>query len=365
MDDVEINTKDDFNKTPLLWATAGEHTEVVKLLLDSESIDSHTVDNFGQSPLWWAVETENEVVVELLFHRDPNIRNNISQTILRKALHKGNRRMFEALLSKSDVDLNAVDDDGQTLLLWATKRGDAVTVKTLLALNKSFDVNTQGQEPRTPLWWAVTMGNEEITRLLLCSEGVDINSKSIHGQTPLWCAISTGRLSILTILLREEGIKVNGIDRSGRTPLLLAEYYRWQSRTLREKETAANGAEKIIDLLLLKCINVNAVDAASRTALAIAAKKGQSGVAERLLTVENIDVTLQDKDGATALWHAVDNRSESIVSLLLAHADNEVNTRNDVDQSPLLIATIYGYTEIFRLLLDEDGIDINGTDLIG
>ena len=52
--EVNVNDKDRYDKTGLIWATKFGYTKVVELLLEQPTIDVNAMDGDGYSALHWA-----------------------------------------------------------------------------------------------------------------------------------------------------------------------------------------------------------------------------------------------------------------------------------------------------------------------
>ena len=52
--EVDVNSKDRYEKTGLIWAVRFGHAKVVELLLEQPAIDVNAKDNQGYSALHWA-----------------------------------------------------------------------------------------------------------------------------------------------------------------------------------------------------------------------------------------------------------------------------------------------------------------------
>ncbi|KAH6718700.1 hypothetical protein BKA61DRAFT_652397 [Leptodontidium sp. MPI-SDFR-AT-0119] len=113
---AELETKDNYGRTPLSWATEHGHAAVVALLLE-KGAELETKDNYSRTPLSWAAENDYAAVVALL-------------------LEKG-------------AELETKDIDGRTPLSWATKNEHAAVVALLL--EKGTELETKNNYGRTPL----------------------------------------------------------------------------------------------------------------------------------------------------------------------------------------------------------------------
>jgi hypothetical protein len=67
--DINPDTKDNYNSTPLSFAARSGHMEVTSLLLAIDSVDPDSKDNFGRTPLFWAARKGNPNVIKLLLEK--------------------------------------------------------------------------------------------------------------------------------------------------------------------------------------------------------------------------------------------------------------------------------------------------------
>lgn len=72
-DSIIINAQDRFGRTPLFDAILRGHTDVVKLLLNEEIIDSNREDNEEQIVLLLAAQSGDEEMVRLLLAKNVDI----------------------------------------------------------------------------------------------------------------------------------------------------------------------------------------------------------------------------------------------------------------------------------------------------
>jgi hypothetical protein len=142
-----------------------------------------------------------------------------------EAANGGNLLVIKKLFKKrgDDIDVNAVNSDGETALYHSSYRGH-IGVTTFLLQIKGIDVNkpetTQGV---TPLCVASSKGHVEIVTILLRAEGIQVNKPKKDGATPLFMASQYNQIEIVKLLLGAEGIEINQ-PMSGGTPLRVAKY---------------------------------------------------------------------------------------------------------------------------------------------
>ncbi|MFC1870654.1 ankyrin repeat domain-containing protein [Candidatus Dependentiae bacterium] len=114
------------------------------------------------------------------------------------------------------------------------------------------------------------------------------------------------------------------------------------------------GNAEMVDFLLKNGANVNAMDVSrGRTALMMAALKGNLPILERLLQEENIDINTVDSFSRTALRFAAQANKPFIVERLLQERNIDTSILDDFDeesQTAIDIARKKGYIEIVRML---------------
>ncbi|GAM33366.1 hypothetical protein TCE0_004f00213 [Talaromyces pinophilus] len=128
---VEMDIKDDEDRSPLSWAAKSGYETVVNVLLGHKA-DIESMDKFRQTPLSWAAENGHEGVVRLLLAKSAN--------------------------------LESTDEMGRTPLAWASRNGHLGVVKLLVdngASKESSDQNSQ-----TPLSLAMAKDHKAVIKLL-------------------------------------------------------------------------------------------------------------------------------------------------------------------------------------------------------
>eukprot|EP00945_MAST-04E_sp_MAST-4E-sp1_P007839 g7839.t1 len=198
-------------------------------------------------------------------------------------------------------------DDLVRWLAFMDDKAKKIVRKQVYATLKGLDCRIHLVVVQRNLDSAVSDGNVEDVRILLSEEGIDVNAKDQYGRTPLWVSSEEGKTDVVELLLAHDKIDVNAKNNDGQTPLWKASEY------------------------------------------------GKTDVVELLLAHDEIDVNATNNDGDTPLYVA-DN--EEIKELLKAKGGK-------MGLPPLLDASFLGDVENVRVLLSEEGIDVNAADSHG
>lgn len=218
MDGIDLNSRDNtYGRSALSWAAKNGFGNVVELLINDGNngridrrafrllfgkrakIDSK--DRYGRTPLSYAVWIGNVAIVELLIKAGANAysKDEIKGTPLSYACCNRDKEVIEVLL-KRDTQAN-LKDNSKKLILSAALRGDEDVVKLLLDTGK-INLEAMNDSGDTPLWRAAWMGRETIVKLLLATGKVDVNAKSQSNWTPLSGAIERGHQNTVELLLK-------------------------------------------------------------------------------------------------------------------------------------------------------------------
>jgi ankyrin repeat protein len=223
----------------------------------------------------------------------------------------GHESIVQILLGSGlEADVNWKDDDGQSPLTLAAKKGHEAIVRLLLE-KTSIALASNDSNGWIALSWALREGHESIGRLFLESGlDIDVNSKEDDSHSLLVLACQKGYQSDVSSLIEKTDIDINSKGEDGWTALS------WACGDLKCDES-------IIHLLLgpgLE-IDVNSKEDEGRSALILASWRGHEAAIRLLLERQDIDVNLRDNDGQTALWTASERGYEAVVRLLLERDD--------------------------------------------
>ncbi|CDK30242.1 ankyrin repeat domain-containing protein [Candidatus Babela massiliensis] len=215
---VDINIKDRFNSTPLIYALKFGKLKVAQLILSYDNIDVNVIDNNGYTALMYAVYKGYRDVAELILQYDPdvNIKYENQENILMQACFQNLENIIQDLLDKG-IDVNSKNNYGVTALIRACDVGNINIVKTLLAC-EGIDIDVQDNKGWTPLMYAANKRHNEVIRLLLehkknITAIKDLNRSSLPKDTNSKLTYNKQTLFKSTIAIGISGTVIFVIDK--------------------------------------------------------------------------------------------------------------------------------------------------------
>ena len=226
------------------------------------------------------------------------------QRLFFKYALEGNKKMVKFLFENGKVDLDAVDADGNTPLMFAVKSGKREVAEYLLKKGAKVDyIDNFGV---SPLHLATRKNSLELVTLFL-EYGANINICDNYNQTPIFDAVMENNPKMIELLF-ENGAKISYQNREGRTPLMVSSYNKFRQ-------------EAMCTLLKL-----------------------------------GADVNVVDKMGRDAFMHAINNNNGAMMDILLK-AGAVINRKDMAGFTPLMICAKRGNREGVRVLISR-GADV-------
>lgn len=313
---VGIDMQDANGMTAILLAVRGGHSAIVQRLLEAKA-DIGIVDfQVGRSPLRCAAERDSAEVVGLLLRHnaDPTVTDREGGTAILRAVNRGAENALVKMLDQG-LDIECVDEDGQSLLHGAARNG-----------------------------------YDGIARILLNERILDVDVRDHCGMTPLHDASRCGEVAVASALL-EYGADASLEDKFNRTPSVVA----WQY-----------GQEKIISMLTSHSPQQQPpipLDDASLPIWAMARRGLTDHLASAIKTRPQDLQVLEPYWEKSPLHCAIEANEPAVLRILLEFPNIPplVNQRNHFGRTPLHIAALLGDTLASQLLLSA-GADLDTKD---
>jgi len=243
---IDKARKDGQKKIPIKWI------KLIKLL-GNNGADLNEKDEFGESLLFHAIMFNDvELVKVLLTAADTK---NVLFTVFSSYKSKTplNNQQINELRDSAIIDVNEKSkhtdgefQNGNTLLMYAIKKGHSEIVKLLL--DHGANIEAKNEEGNTTLGFAASMYKDDpqIIKMLL-DYGADINARNNEGATPLINAVKNHNFKS-AIFLIDKGADTFIKNNEGETILSLAENIVHEHNNKGEwSDFVAHRAEKIIE----------------------------------------------------------------------------------------------------------------------
>ena len=242
------------------------------------------------------------------------------------------------ILIAAKANVNLIDQNGESALMWAARVGNIEIVNSLL--NAGADVNLITNHGGTALMCAAVNRHTEVVDILIAANA-DVNLINQYGASALMLAAHRGHAEVVKSLIKAKA-DVNLIDQNGGDSALMS--------------AAGNGHIEVFNLLLDEGAEVNYANRWGCNALHSAARAGNIEIVNSLI-VAGVDVNLITQGRESALYYAAHNgRAEIVNSLIEAGADVNLITQNG--ESALMSAARYGHAKVVKSLIEAKA-DVN------
>ncbi len=252
---------------------------------------------------------------------------------------------FKKLLeSKSQIDLNVILDDGETLMTTATRLNRFQMVELLVENNAS--VYKANSRKETPLMVASKNGFEDLVRLLV-SLGSKTDYKDNDGNTALHLSI-INKFEAIALYLINSKANIDITNNENQTPLKLAEIYNLKSV-----------------LELLRSLTQTNVGLPDKMTVRNLITLGDVPNLNQLFTkYPTLVYEYRDLNFFVLIMHSHSHDKALSMTHLLMNFGADLNGPKDADTTPLIEAVRTGYEDFMNLMLNEN-VNPNSQDLTG
>lgn len=323
---ARINTVAKNGLTPLHVAVKHKQKEILKLLL-KQGTNKNVMDMEGRTPLYLSVEDGDIETINLLIEGGANakVATEDGRTPLHIALSRGQDGLEVAkILLRAGADANAKAQDGATGMHIAAQFGSLFEILNFLVEidQKSLDINAIDEYGQTPLLIAIYEADWNASERLL-NMGARIDADRRDGYTPVLGAVIRGNKDILQQLLGK-GASVDDEDEDGYSALHLA---------------VLHGNKNITSLLLKAGASIDAVERSrNETPLHIAVRMGYSDIVQILLD-SGANMRLPNDFDFSPLEYALYRGDLPMVKILIEHdkksAIKAALQKNELGETPL------------------------------
>jgi ankyrin repeat protein len=350
--------------------------------------------NLHETPVYMATRRGHHEILEILLtisnsanHSNKEFMRSVSYS-LPQAARIGSSDMVKLLIGCKNINVNQGDTlSRRTTLHHAAGNGNVQVTKILLG-HKDINVNSMSMYNNTPLHEAAMQGHSEVVEVILAHAGVNFQWENLGIMTPLNLAFSHCRWKVLQIIAQHHGI-ILGFNVESTTEelptthvdqflamtndlldrgLLSKVRLKWSSianmavvsgtveivrfllHDLNFDVNASIGGGSFITMLHLAAqhhrydilrlclehprieINQRAswVRHSGETVLHFAVRFDNIVALKLLLARPEIDVTLHNRDGETALELATKLQRHEMVQLLLQHTPTTISSETEV-----------------------------------
>lgn len=341
----EAEAEADLRESPLLLALKTGRDDVVKALLAAGADVEHE-DHLGRTALFYAILGTEEALRLILTGANLQHKDYRGLTPLLYAIYQ-HREVAVRILLENGADVFATSNIGDNALRLCVDipsprsacegsfESALVVMKLLLKYGADLNICSTAFD-MTPLLNTAAFSDFVAGAQLLIDKGAGIEEVDLMDRTPLLNACNTFKTTdgSMARLLLQQGAEVEHRDHKGRTALALA---------------ASRGQDMTVHILLCHGANIEARDLVLRTPLMHAVREGWPSVATVLLE-NGARVNVMQRAGLTPLAVAI-----KALRRIIEHSKRHSNQRH-----VKVIGQLLSYGADVNLISDEARRILNG-----
>jgi ankyrin repeat protein len=303
---VDPNMLDVHGVTPLFTAVSAEQWEVVAMLLREPKLDLRAARTNGADVIFRAIRRAPMEVIRAFLARgsDPNARNRMNYTPLMSAIRHWRNDVALLLLDMPEVDVDVLNDIGESALTLSTTLPDSDVLRRLLQRTRRH-INLIGHRGFSPLLSSISRNNLHTFQALIECDELDVNlcSSTYPNSSPLMFAAGDQRVDMVRMLL-ERGADQGIVNKKLQSALSAA---------------VVKGSIEVTRMLLLDDV-ANRLSSASFVGALFNSVSSNNVSVLRLffeLTPHLIQPNMQRYHGQTLLMRALTQEAVDVVEYLL------------------------------------------------
>uniref|UniRef100_A0A1X7T545 Uncharacterized protein n=1 Tax=Amphimedon queenslandica TaxID=400682 RepID=A0A1X7T545_AMPQE len=346
---LAINMKNPNGQTPLFRASWHVSSSVVEYIVSIQGIESLlTTNNHGWSCLHSACSSISFAKAGIVYHKvfeqndAPIIHSN--NTYIRCNIdfisRKKRIQMFYSLLKKAsncpNFNINAITNDGKSLLHLASRSGSTLLVKALEEYNINCTLTNDGM---SPVHYAAWSGSTSVLSYIISQYNLNANDTDYTGRTPLVYSCWSGSINAVKYLINNHESDSNITDNGGMTCL---------------HHSCRNGHIDITQYLIeVQHCDINKTDNEGRTLVHHAAWSGNFDLVQYLITEQGLSPTAVDKNGLTTLHYASQSLNLSLVKELITTYQLDPHQADSNGKLPIHYTVQFGDLLLLELYMKD------------